>query len=869
MAERDDCVDRVVRASGGRLSREKAMDFLEEIDARAESAGPSSAGMGEKLSKAAAELEDKYAEAAAVARRKARVEAIKEIDAKKYIKRAPTVAQGLEALFGGVNTPFAGSRLSVDAQYNSLKRELLGGMMAEMQSTKTPGLPDGGLEKLFLSQSIERKWMKELHEINKLSGGKPGVTGDKEALAIAEIIQRWQGRSIERMNQEGAWVKSYSGYITRTSHDSDRIRRAGMSRWIDDTMKHLDVERTFGSADPAAARKHLETLYPQFVTGDHLDYSHILDDADSILLDVDFAKKVSAHRELHWKDADSWADYNQVYGRFSPTFAITHALENAARVTALMGRLGPRPTEMLNRIIRDLKGELRDKNSDGYRELAKKEQFIRNLLAQFDGTAAMPVNATMATIGADIRAVGSMSKLGMTPFAMLADLATKASELRYQGMSFPERFGAAMVGYVKEMPDEMGRSVAALIGHSMESEIGQINRQLSVGGNELPSGRGWEKVHNAISRAEKQFFRLTLMNAMTFNQRHHAERVMAEHFGGLRGTAFDALPEAERRMMTVFDIGKPEWDALHKVEWNDVGGTTYFTPDIAKRLSDQDVKAYLIEAGRLHKNAGTGEYVDFSVKKARDDLSLKIASYFADRGQYAVLEPGAREKAMLFGGAGRDWARGTVKGEAWRMFMQFKTFTATMLMKTWGREIYGGQGTAGAAAGVAEFVVYATALGIMANAMNQLAKGQDPTSRWKEQPGGAILAGFIRGGAGAIYGDFLLGEWSRHGQSLLGTLAGPTFGQLETAATIWSDITHAKDGHWKAGHATAGTALKLVRDNTPFANMIYTKYAVDALIYWRMAEWISPGFLDRHERTMKDKQGIKYIDELRPTRVAR
>lgn len=863
MAERDDCIDRVVRASGGRLSRDQAMDSLDEILARAESSGPGTAGMDQKLAKTAAAIEDKYAEAAAVARRKARMDELKKIALRKYVDRAPTKAQGLEAALGGVNTPFPGSRLSVDAEYGGLKRELIGSFWNEMETTKAPGLPDGGLDKLFLSQKIEREWMRELHELNKVGGGKPGVTKNKEALAIAEIIQRAQGRSIERLNQEGAWVKSYSGYITRTSHDSDRIRRAGKDRWVGDVLKHLDVARTFGSPDLANAKLQLEKLYPQFVSGDHLDYSRTLDDSDSLLLDVDFAKKVSAPRELHWNDADSWAGYNESYGRFSPTYAITHALDNAARVTALMSRFGATPRKALDDVIHDLYGAMRDKDPEGYRDLNKREARIRNIFAQFDGTADMPVNATMAAIGADIRAVGGMSKLGLTPFAMLSDLATKAAELRYQGMSVPERFGGTIVGYIQEMPDEMGRSVAGLLGHSFEAEIGQINRQLDSGSNELPAGARWEKVHNFISRAEKRFFKLTLMNAMTFNQRHHAERIMAEHFGGLRDTKFDALPDAERRTMMLFDIGKPEWDALHKVEWNNVGGTTYFTPDIAKRLSDEDVKAYLVESNRLHKDA-TGGFVDATIKKTRDDLALKIAAYFADRGQYAVLEPGAREKAMLFGGTNRDWARGTVKGEAWRMFMQFKTFTATMMTKTWGREIYGGQGAAGMAAGLAEFVAYSTILGIMANAMNQLAKGQDPSSRWKEQPIGAIAAGMIKGGAGAIYGDFLLGEWSRHGQSLLGTLAGPTLGQFETAANLWSDISHLK-----AGHATAGAGLRFVRDNTPYANMIYTKYAVDALIYWRLAEWISPGFLERHERTMKDKQGIKYIDELRPTRVAK
>lgn len=852
MTERDDCIGRIVKASGGKLSRKEAMDSLDEILARAESNGPSWQAADEKLAKTAAAMEDNLAERASIARRNEHMSAMKAIERSKYYARAPSPAQGLEAKLGGINVPFAGGRLSVDAQYKGLRRALVGGFWDEME--KHPG----GLDKLFMSQSIEREWMTELHELNKVSGGHPGITNSKNALAIAEIIQRWQGRAIERINQEGGWVKSYSGYITKTSHDSDRIRRAGREKWIDDVMKHIDIVKTFHDADPNQARFKLQQLWPQFVTGDHLDYSKILEDSASLLLDMDFAKKASAPRELHWKDADAWAAYNKDYGRFSPTFAVTYALDTAARVTALMKEFGPTPRKALDDDLHNLYGKMQLKDPQGHRELKAREQRIRNIFAQFDGTAAMPVNAEFARIMSDVRAVVRMSKLGLTPFAMLSDLATKASELRYQGMSVPERFGGTISDYFRGPMDGRKREVARLLGHAFESEIGDIARRLDPG----------DMAHNAISRAEQRFFRWTGMNAMTYNQRHGAERIMAAHFGSLRDQPFTALSAEERRIMSLFDIGQPEWDVLHKVEWNKVGGDTFFTPEIATRLSDADVRSYLVASGKLHQ-AATGDGANFTIKKARDDLGMKIAAYFADRGDYAVLEPGARERAILYGGHSRDWAPGTVKGEAWRLFMQFKAFPAVMMYKTWGREIYGGQGKAGAAAGLAEFIVYATALGVVANALNQLAKGQDPFAQWRNQPGTAFLSGFIRGGAGSIYGDFLLGEWSRFGLPASATILGPTLGQIDRVAEIWSDIGHSKEGHWKAGRATAQTALKMVRENTPFANMIYTKYAVDALIYWRLAEWISPGFLERHERNMKDKQGIQYIEQLRPTRVSR
>jgi len=36
---------------------------------------------------------------------------------------------------------------------------------------------------------------------------------------------------------------------------------------------------------------------------------------------------------------------------------------------------------------------------------------------------------------------------------------------------------------------------------------------------------------------------------------------------------------------------------------------------------------------------------------------------------------------------------------------------------------------------------------------------------------------------------------------------------------------------------------------------------------YRLQEWLNPGYLERMERTMKDKQGIEFW--LRPTQVSR
>jgi hypothetical protein len=233
----------------------------------------------------------------------------------------------------------------------------------------------------------------------------------------------------------------------------------------------------------------------------------------------------------------------------------------------------------------------------------------------------------------------------------------------------------------------------------------------------------------------------------------------------------------------------------------------------------------------------------------RQDLALKLWAYYSERGQYAVLEPGAREKAMLFQGTQRN----SPVNLALRMMMQFKQFPTTMITKTWETEFRGGGTRMDKVAGIVELIVGTTLAGALANFLNQMLKGQDPTSQWRNQPGQAILAAFLRGGAASIYGDYLLGEFSRHGFSSLDSLAGPDRSARPTALPSSTTTSRPTPSALPQGLGPASLALKMTRDNLPYMNMIYTRAAFDYLITYRLQEWLNPGYLQRMEQGMKQR----------------
>lgn len=857
-SERDDCIDRIVRAGKGKISRQEAMDALDELLSRAESKGPDWKQMDERLAEAAKEIEDAAMERASVMRRNERMDALKSIERHRFYARAPNPQLGLEAKLVGVNASFSGHRRSADYQYKAKRRELMGGF--------ADALERDGLDRLFAARALEREWATELAELNKTKGGRPGITGSPEALKIAEHIRTFQKKSIDGINREGGWIKSYSGYITRTGHDPDRIRRAGglkgdaaRDRWIDDVLKHLDLERTFHDKDEAGAREKLKDLWKQFARGDHFDYSKPTEDLDG-LIKLDIAKKASESRELHFKSADDWLAYNKLYNPIGPTAQVMYSFDRGARTYALLKEFGSKPREAFEEDIKHLKGKLETASPEAFQKFERTEPMLRYQFSYLDGSANRPLNRTAARLARGWLAWRRMIDLGLTPFVMLTDLATKSAALRWQDAPFFERWVGAFTGYFRGAKGSEKREVADLLLASVGAQIGDIAARFD--GYQTPGG--W------LSRAENIFFKYTGIAPMTYNQRADAEVVMARLMGRNRGKDFDQLGRTARgrqrlqSTLQAYEIGRAEWDLLHKVDWHefaDADGvvTTYLTPDVAGKLADADLKAYLIEKGTLHKNAPDGPSVDFAIARAREDLADRLWTFFADQGEFAVLEPGAREHAKLF----RGKQAGTPEQIALQILMQYKSFTAAMIMKTWGREIHGGQGRLGAVAGLAELFIASSILGVAANALNMTVKGQDPLSVWRDNPTGAALSGMLRGGAASIYGDFLLGQFSRHGQSALQSVAGPTFGQIDQLFEIYGDLTHMD-----AKRATAMQGLRFARRNAAVGmNTVYTRTAFDYLLFYRLQEAINPGYLRRHERAMKKNAGIEYW--LRPTQVSR
>jgi hypothetical protein len=126
------------------------------------------------------------------------------------------------------------------------------------------------------------------------------------------------------------------------------------------------------------------------------------------------------------------------------------------------------------------------------------------------------------------------------------------------------------------------------------------------------------------------------------------------------------------------------------------------------------------------------------------------------------------------------------------------------------------------------------------------------------------MRGLLRSGAGTIAGDYLFGEFDRHGHSILGSLAGPTYGQVENIMDLRNDFMNGlTKGKWAPFGAAA---IHEARGNIPFVDIWWTFKAFDYLVTYRLLDWLNPGYLRRYEQKQKRERGIDYW--MRPSAVA-
>lgn len=217
---------------------------------------------------------------------------------------------------------------------------------------------------------------------------------------------------------------------------------------------------------------------------------------------------------------------------------------------------------------------------------------------------------------------------------------------------------------------------------------------------------------------------------------------------------------------------------------------------------------------------------------------VKLLGAVNTESDFAIVTPGWRERASFYG----DLQRGTIKGEISRSVLQFKAFPWAFFVRSMDA-VANMEGATSKAAMTAYLIVTTTLAGAMLMQTRDMLTGKDPRKMTDENWYKFWGAAFLQGGALGIYGDFLYGvNQTRYGSGPLETMAGPTLGPLLDMGVVQplNAIKSHMDG--KESHFLAHE-LQTAKGFSPAANIWYTKAALDHLIWQRVLEMLSPGYL--------------------------
>lgn len=833
-----DCFGLMRTAAGDEKIRDdELMNILDELQRRKEEAGD--AGFTKSAEQMAAEQEA----VAAIKKRQALGNLQKRvIEAQRIEAGGPkNIVDSFRAELHGINTPTerSGSRFSTQAEQNALHRDYIEGSTRELQRAGLFNIAKRGL--------LDKEVAQELAELTKGEEGKPGISGSKEAQGIAQIWNRYLTLAKTNANKAGAWIGDYFGYVSHTSHDPTKISQGGLgfwgslgksyeekrANWIRDTLPLLDADKTFaGVKEPLTFMQH---VYDNFITGVHMTAEGAQGFKEPAFTGPgNLAKSLSEGRILHWKDAESWLTYQKKYGQGNLSGAVMGSMRSLARDTALMRRWGTNPRAEFQATIQRFREKYNHSDPQAVASLNKWQGALQNRFDQLDGTANRSENRLWSRVGSMVRLDESMSKLGGVLLTHLSAGMTRASELRHHGVGFLESYknyfesivqGSGR-GQMKGVYDELGAG-ADMATRDLESRFEP--------GDDIPG---------TLSSIAGTYFKWTGLSYAYNAWRGGTEAMLSHNLGRQLDAAFGELKPETQAMLHAYGIDQAHWDMLRQApDHISANSRTYLTPKAAMRVPDNAIEAHLNGQGLP---AAARNVEDF-----RQDLANRLNAYFVDSSGRAMIMPGAEERAILYQGT----RPGTPVGEAVRFLSQFKLWPTTLMTQGIGRELFTSRNAASSAVGITHMIAMGMVFGYIRMAANDLANGKNVRDPLSVK---TMLAALMQGGGMGIAGDFLFGQYSRFGASPLITAMGPVASDVNTIYDLFNKAKEYAVTGGQKGEKMAPEAFNFALQHIPFANLFYLRSALNYLLFYRIQEAMSPGYLNRMQARIKSENAQSF-----------
>lgn len=842
----DQCRIAAKAATKGALSDDEINQLVDRIVSLADQMRAANPVLDDATARtqAAQQLTAEEAQAAALARRARLLAARARAQRAQYYS---TFAVGddikaLRSMTVGIEDAGAGRGRSVDAIAHALQAEQTGMLL---NGIRQAGLADDLLSPwrgrdVDFERNIAREMARAAYPPDSPElANIPEVT-DQRAVIAGRMFHAMMERSRMALNDAGAFIGRLPGYMVRQTHDAAKVRgglfrrntpearEAAFVAWRDFILPRLDQARSFPDMTQADIQRYLRSAWTHIITGQHERAPGAEDWLSGFIPPGSVARKLSEERVFHFKDPDSWFDYNERFGSGSIVQTLMGQLNRSASSVALMRTFGPAPRAAFEADIAAFKDRAIQRGDD--RTVKALDGW--RAAAEFDAVEGV-LSAVDPRIGGIVRGIKTqqmLSKLGGMLVSSITDIANRAAVLRHNGINLAEGYASFVSSGVEGMNPADRAEALDLIGAFADGVMGSMTERYST--DQGMTGAG--------AKMTTMFYRLNGFHYWIQHLRRGVAEVLSTNLARNAGNAFDALDPLLAQSLARYGIQAREWDMIRQgARQIPERRRAYLTTDAVDYIPDETLAAYAnVPADAApHVRAGI-------LRDARTELRISLQSYFTENELDAATEPRARERALMSVGV----KPGSPAWVASQFFFQFKSFAVTVWTRHMAREFERNGGGTATAWAIAHMIVGSTLLGTVAMSAKDLLKGRTPRDFSDPSAWGAAL---LQGGGLGIYGDFLMGDFNRFGQGWVETLSGPavgTFGQLLGVLGAVRDGDDAK-----------AKAVKLAIDQVPFVNLFYTRMALDYLILYHVQEALNPGYLKRMERRIKKENNQEFF----------
>ncbi len=714
------------------------------------------------------------------------------------------------------------------------EKEILGEALAQMHEFALE------FERTKITGQTPKAKMGLLNDIIRESFGEK--TGNTDAQRMAGA---WYGAHESmrlRFNRSGGMIGYLKNWGLPQSHNQMAIEKAKFTPWKEFITPLLDREKMRHNI---TGLPHTDEQFDDMLV--HIYQTIVTNGMNTKEPSMGggvggaLYKQGSEARFLHFKNADSWLEYAQKFGNVSGTHgtdlgfhAMMSHLSGFSRDVAAMEILGPNPNAMLNYMKGIIESQLamsqlfkggalpadgKDKQGNPYVKtlLGRKmshDDYVRKGLKKLEdhfdivrGVLDSPVDAQIADYGKTIRNWQVATKLGSATLSAIGDLATFKAALKFAGMKNEQMIIKDIFKYIQAED----RHFAVRSGLILDSAMSMVHTETRFGGAVEAATRTGKIADRTLAWSG--------LSAWTQGIKHAFGMESMANFARVRDLSFDKLEPNMQRLFQNYGLTAQQWDLIRAVQPTEHKGVAFLRG--VDMVGDADLMA----------------------------VKTKYMEMIHAETEYAVPSGTIGSQAIT-----KKFRAGTVEGETWRLFFQFKAYPISILMMQGGRTmrlVHGEGRAAGAAYATSTFLAMTLAGGVVGTWLKDLKAGRDPDMDFTSQKNwGRWMA---QGGGIGIMGDFLFSDHNRFGSGPLSTFAGPAFGDVER-------VLRATAGNAQkviSGKETsfAKDALGIVRSNTPgIGSLWYTATAYNRVLLDQMNHLIDPAASKSFKRRMNKRK---------------